>query len=112
MFPGPRIGVFADLARSEAIESLFVLYRITGDTDLIDVAWEMFASIERATRTENGNAALEDVTIIPPLQVDSMDPAWTAETLKYMYLILSSPDLVSLDEWVFNTQAHPFKRPK
>jgi mannosyl-oligosaccharide alpha-1,2-mannosidase len=47
-----------------------------------------------------------------PSQVDIMDPAWVGETLKYMYLILSAPDSVSLDEWVFNTQAHPFKRPK
>lgn len=33
-----------------------------------------------------------------------------AETLKYFYLIFSSPDVISLDEYVFNTEAHPFKR--
>ena len=31
-----------------------------------------------------------------------------AETLKYLYLIFSDDDLISLDEWVFNTEAHPF----
>lgn len=35
-----------------------------------------------------------------------------AETLKYFYLVFSEPDLISLDEDVFNTQAHPFKRPQ
>lgn len=35
-----------------------------------------------------------------------------AETLKYFYLIYSDPDLISLDDYVFNTEAHPFKRPK
>lgn len=35
-----------------------------------------------------------------------------AETLKYYYLIFSPPDLISLDEYVLNTEAHPFLRPK
>lgn len=34
-----------------------------------------------------------------------------AETLKYFYLIFSEPSLIDLDEWVFNTEAHPFRRP-
>lgn len=37
---------------------------------------------------------------------------WLAETLKYFYLIFSDPtDVINLDEWVFNTEAHPFRRP-
>lgn len=36
---------------------------------------------------------------------------WTAETLKYFYLIFSPPDVISLDEYVLNTEAHPLKRP-
>ena len=32
-----------------------------------------------------------------------------AQTLKYFYLIFSAPELLSLDEWVFNTEAHPFR---
>jgi mannosyl-oligosaccharide alpha-1,2-mannosidase len=32
--------------------------------------------------------------------------------LKYFYLIFSSPDFISLDDYVFNTEAHPFKLPK
>lgn len=34
------------------------------------------------------------------------------ETLKYFYLIFSEPDVISLDDWLFNTQAHPFRIPK
>lgn len=37
---------------------------------------------------------------------------WIAETLKYLYLIFSEPDLISLDDYVFNTEAHPFRIPK
>jgi mannosyl-oligosaccharide alpha-1,2-mannosidase len=36
---------------------------------------------------------------------------WLSETLKYFYLIFSPPDLVSLDEYVLTTGAHPFRRP-
>jgi mannosyl-oligosaccharide alpha-1,2-mannosidase len=31
-----------------------------------------------------------------------------AETLKYLYLLFREDDLVPLDKWVFNTEAHPF----
>jgi len=39
-----------------------------------------------------------------------MESFWLAETLKYIFLTLddSQPQLVSLDEYVFNTEAHPF----
>jgi hypothetical protein len=33
------------------------------------------------------------------------------ETLKYYYLLFSTPDTVSLDDYVLNTEAHPFRRP-
>jgi mannosyl-oligosaccharide alpha-1,2-mannosidase len=32
-----------------------------------------------------------------------------AETLKYFYLTFSEPSVISLDDWVFNTEAHPFR---
>lgn len=41
-----------------------------------------------------------------------MQSFWLAETLKYFYLIFSESDLVSLDDYVFNTEAHPFLIPK
>jgi mannosyl-oligosaccharide alpha-1,2-mannosidase len=106
------------ILRPEAIESVFILYRTTGDPDLLEVAWEMFQSIVNATTTPIANAALDDVTFSQAeldekgreVRVNSMESFWTAETLKYFYLMFSEPDVVSLDEWVFSTEAHPFKR--
>jgi len=49
------------------------------------------------------------VTNPNPTQEDSMESFWLAETLKYFYLLFSKPDLVSLDDYVLNTEAHPFK---
>ena len=39
-----------------------------------------------------------------------MESFWMAETLKYFYLIFSEPSVVSLDEYVLNTEAHPLRR--
>lgn len=96
--------------RPEAIESLFVLYRITGKEDLRDIAWDMWTSISKATETEGAFAAVEDVTRENLTQLDSMESFWLAETLKYFWLIFSDERFVSLDEWVFNTEAHPLRR--
>lgn len=38
-----------------------------------------------------------------------MESFFLAETLKYLYLLFSDDSLLPLDEWVFNTEAHPFK---
>ncbi|KXT11942.1 hypothetical protein AC579_999 [Pseudocercospora musae] len=97
--------------RPEAIESVFVLYRITGDTSLQEIGWKMFRSIHSRTRTAYAYAAMEDVTNSTMPLMDNMESFWTAETLKYFYLLYSDPDVISLDEWVFNTEAHPFRRP-
>ncbi|KAI1412647.1 glycoside hydrolase family 47 protein [Hypoxylon sp. FL1857] len=99
------------LLRPEAIESVFILYRVTGRPDLLESAWAMFEAIQENTKTTFANAALSDVTVSSnPPKEDSMESFWMGETLKYFYLIFSEPDLISLDEWVFNTEAHPFKR--
>jgi len=34
------------------------------------------------------------------------------ETLKYLYLLFSPEEVLPLDGWVFNTEAHPFKLPR
>lgn len=101
------------ILRPEAIESVFVLYRVTGDKSLLESAWTMFQAIQKASKTELANSALGDITVNSsdkPPQIDSMESFWMGETLKYFYLIFSEPDLISLDEYVFNTEAHPFKR--
>jgi len=100
------------ILRPEAIESVFLLYRMTGKKDLQDIAWDMFEAIRKATETKYAFAALENVdTDGTPKQVDSMESFWLAETLKYFYLVFSKPDFISLDDYVFNTEAHPLKRP-
>lgn len=100
------------ILRPEAIESLFVMYRLTGDPKYPEAAWRMFQAVQLACKTTVAYAAISDVRMVPPVQQDRMESFWLAETLKYAYLIFSEPDIVSLDEWVLNTEAHPLRRPK
>ncbi|KAF7548190.1 hypothetical protein G7046_g8763 [Stylonectria norvegica] len=99
------------ILRPEAIESVWYMYRITGDPEWMDKGWRMFEATVQASRTEFANSAIDDVLSESPRLKDEMESFWIAETLKYYYLLFSEPDLVSLDEWVLNTEAHPFRRP-
>lgn len=74
----------------------------------------MFTSITNATQTAIAHSAIADVTL--PVEhasqkLDQCESFWMAETLKYFYLIFSEPEVCSLDRWVFNTEAHPLRRP-
>lgn len=62
--------------RPEAIESVFILYRITGDKALQDTAWDMFRSISAHTKTPLAYAALTDVTNTTSPQEDLMESFW------------------------------------
>ncbi|KAF2709209.1 glycoside hydrolase family 47 protein [Pleomassaria siparia CBS 279.74] len=98
------------ILRPEAIESVFYMYRITGDPLYQDIAWEMFQAIDSKSRTDFANAAIRNVMADGEGEKeDSMESFWLAETLKYFYLMFCEPGVLSLDEWVFNTEAHPFR---
>ncbi|KAI9834258.1 MAG: hypothetical protein M1819_003096 [Sarea resinae] len=100
------------ILRPEAIESVFIMWRVTGDDYWRQKGWKMFTAIQKYTETEFGNTAIRDVTSNAPIAADEMESFWLAETLKYFYLLFSKPDLVSLDDYVLNTEAHGFARPK
>jgi len=104
--PDPRY-----LLRPEAIESVFILYRLTGDKTLQDAAWRMFTQIEKHTKTEIASAQIDDVTAEQPSKDNKMESFWLAETLKYFYAIFSEPEILDLDEFVLNTEAHTLRRP-
>lgn len=121
-----------NLQRPEALESLFYMYRITGDETYRHWGWEMFKSFMQHTalvvhddRHSGSNSdkpaeqglsriisftSLNNVNTIPPIRRDNMESFWMAETLKYFYLLFSDRDFIPLEENVFNTEAHPFPK--
>ncbi|KAJ5706968.1 CAZyme family GH47 [Penicillium malachiteum] len=106
-----NIGSSEYYLRPEAIESVFIMFRLTGDDIWREKGWKMFEAVSKYTRTELANAAITDVMSQRPVQKDSMESFWLAETLKYFYLLFSDPNVVDLDRYVLNTEAHPFQRP-
>jgi mannosyl-oligosaccharide alpha-1,2-mannosidase len=97
------------LLRPEAIESVFILYRISGDSYWTDSGWNMFKAIQAHTETAIAHSAINDVLSPAPVQVDEMESFWLAETLKYFYLLFSEPGVVSLDDYVLLVS--PFSLP-
>ncbi|KAL2930598.1 Mannosyl-oligosaccharide 1 2-alpha-mannosidase MNS3 [Bienertia sinuspersici] len=97
-----------NLLRPETVESLFVLYRITEDPKYREWGWQIFEAFEKYTKVDSGGyTSLDDVTSLPPHKRDKMETFFLGETLKYLYLLFGDSNLVPLDKFVFNTEAHP-----
>ncbi|KAJ1918703.1 hypothetical protein H4219_002425 [Mycoemilia scoparia] len=98
------------LLRPEVIESIFYLHRITGDSKYQEWAWNIWNGIKKNCKVDGGYVGIKNVQggkssgIIP-----NQESFVFAETFKYLYLIFS-PSEISLDDYVFTTEAHPFKR--
>lgn len=98
--------------RPEAIESVWYMYRITGDKIWQEKGWKMWLATEELTRTPIAHSAVTQIMYKDQVtKTDSLESFWFAETLKYYYLLFCDFDTISLDEYVLNTEAHPFKRP-
>lgn len=95
-----------------------------------------FKALENYCRTPNGFSGIKNVYLEEPQKDDVQQSFFLAETLKvsedfadyftvrvicyriikpfflfissqYLYLLFSDDTLLPLDEWVFNTEAHP-----
>ncbi|XP_078605184.1 endoplasmic reticulum mannosyl-oligosaccharide 1,2-alpha-mannosidase-like isoform X3 [Branchiostoma floridae x Branchiostoma japonicum] len=99
-----------NLLRPETVESLFYLYRLTGDQQYRDWGWKIFQAFEKYTKVPGGGyssiGSVKDTK--NPRFRDKMESFFLGETLKYLFLLFSDdPNLLSLDKYVFNTEAHP-----
>lgn len=59
-------------------------------------------------QVEAGYSGIQDVYSIPVTHDDVQQSFLFAELFKYLYLIFCDDDVIPLDKWVFNTEAHPF----
>lgn len=98
-----------NLQRPEAVESMFYMYRATKNQTYRDWGWKIFQAYEATTRLETGYASIDNVMSQEnPGHRDKMETFYLAETLKYLYLLYSDdPQLMPLDKYVMNTEAHP-----
>ena len=98
-----------NLLRPETVESLFVLHRITGDKKYQEYGWKIFQAFEKYTKIgEGGYSSIRDVKNPgSPGFRDKMESFFLGETLKYFFLLFSDTEIIPLDKFVFNTEAHP-----
>ncbi|KAJ4718777.1 alpha-1,2-Mannosidase [Melia azedarach] len=101
------VGTSWNILRPETVESLFYLWRLTGNKTYKEWAWNIFQAFEKNSRIESGYVGLKDVNT--GVKDNMMQSFFLAETLKYFYLLFSPPSVISLDEWVLNTEAHPLR---
>jgi len=97
-----------NLLRPETVESLFVMHRITKNPKYVEMGWKIYENFEKHTRIASGGySSLKNVKQIPVAYRDKMESFFLGETLKYLFLLFEeSPDLVPLNQYVFNTEAH------
>nr|XP_040050944.1 mannosidase, alpha, class 1B, member 1b isoform X2 [Gasterosteus aculeatus aculeatus] len=99
-----------NLLRPETVESLFYLYRFTGDHKYQHWGWKILQNFNKYTKVSSGGYTSINNVRDPdyPSPRDKMESFFLGETLKYLYLLFSDdPNLISLDHYVFNTEAHP-----
>ncbi|GMM27534.1 mannosyl-oligosaccharide 1,2-alpha-mannosidase [Martiniozyma asiatica (nom. inval.)] len=106
-----------NLQRPETVETLYYLYKITGDNKYREWGWEIFENFVKWTSVGNGNqkryTVLKNVSKKSDARFDdNMESFWLAETLKYLYLLFDDEnnEKWSLKDIIFNTEAHPLPK--
>ncbi|NXD94927.1 MA1C1 mannosidase, partial [Chaetorhynchus papuensis] len=95
------------ILRPEVVESYMYLWRLTHDPKYRHWGWEVVKALEKYCRVEAGFSGIRDVYTTTPTHDNMQQSFFLAETLKYLYLLFCEDDVLSLEDWVFNTEAHP-----
>ncbi|KAH0578671.1 hypothetical protein H2248_003802 [Termitomyces sp. 'cryptogamus'] len=93
--------------RPETVESLYIMWRTTGEEKWRERGYEIFVAIERHAKTRYGYTSVAHVDMDPVRPLDEMPSFFLAETLKYLFLLFDEEDRYPFSKWVFNTEAHP-----
>jgi mannosyl-oligosaccharide alpha-1,2-mannosidase len=72
-----------NLQRPETVESLFMMWRITGDPVYREWGWEIFRAFQKHTKLEDGegHSSLNSVKYIPAVRRDNMESFWLVSSL-------------------------------
>uniref|UniRef100_A0A6I8N827 alpha-1,2-Mannosidase n=1 Tax=Ornithorhynchus anatinus TaxID=9258 RepID=A0A6I8N827_ORNAN len=95
------------ILRPEVVESYMYMWRVTHDPKYRQWGWEVVLALEKYCRVGAGFSGIRDVYTTTPTHDNMQQSFFLAETLKYLYLLFSEDHLLSLEDWVFNTEAHP-----
>lgn len=89
--------------RPEVIESVFYMWRYSHDEKYREFGRTMLDNIDKHLYNPVAYHTMNELGE----PTDRMETFFLAETLKYLYLLFCQDDIVSLNDYVFNTEAHP-----
>ena len=113
---------------AQTVESIFYMWRTTGDVKWRERGYGIFQAIEKYAKTTYGYSSLHGVdqqqvrllndmpryVLLSSVEHKSVTligfctVSWfLAETLKYLYLLFDDTNAITFNNWVFNTEAHP-----
>jgi len=92
----------------EIIESAWYLYEITGKVKYKIMLEKYFSDLKKYCRNDVAYTSMENV--ITKKRRDYMPTFFFAETLKYLYLGFSDIGSKYQENYVFSTEAHPFRK--
>lgn len=84
-------GDLHNLQRPETVESLFYMWRITGDVMYREWGWEMFKSFMNHTAIGDlgGFTSLSNANVIPPVFKDNMESFWLVSSRLFVIVFVN-----------------------
>lgn len=103
-----------NLQRPETVESLFYMWRITGDVKYREWGWDMFRSFANYTAVEDqgGFTSLLDANTIPPTVKDNMESFWlVSRVVSHLFFMPPFPhhELMVTNACMLSVQAETLK---
>ncbi|CAM9400427.1 unnamed protein product, partial [Chrysoparadoxa australica] len=93
--------------RPELIESALFQYQATKDPSWLWAGSDFLVALESHCRVDCGYASINDIA---RLQLDDDMPSYfLSETIKYLFLLFDEDNFLHGEEYIFSTEAHPFK---
>jgi hypothetical protein len=92
----------------EIMESAYYLYYFTRDEKYLQMNQKYFNDLMKYCKNEVAYSSIENV--ITKERSDNTPTFFYAETLKYLFLTFAPEGQTFLKDYVFSTEAHPFKK--
>ena len=92
----------------EIIESAFYLHSLTGKQRYRDMGQTYYNDILQYCRTPIAFSSISDVRT--KQQNNELPTFFFAETMKYFYLLFGGNPSINIRDYVFNTEANPFRK--
>jgi len=92
----------------EIIESAYYLHQITGKERYLQMIQKYWSDMKNCCQNDVAFHSIENVETME--KKDYLATFFFAETLKYFYVAVADKDEFNFDDYIFNTEAHPFKK--